>query len=45
MAGFFVRMGQVEGIVDYSKKKEVQLNEEMESSEEKMAFRSTSTRS
>jgi len=30
-------MGQAGGIVDYSKKKEVQLNEEMESSQQKIA--------
>ena len=37
MACFVVRMGQVGGILDYSKKKEAQLNEEMESSQEQAA--------
>jgi len=37
MAGFFVRMGQVEGIVDYSKMPKAQLSREIAALQEKVA--------
>jgi len=37
MVGFFVRLGQVGGIMDYSKKKQAQLIEETEALQEKIA--------